>query len=250
MSYTLWNEECLEAMKRIPDGSVDMVMCDLPYGTTQNKWDSVIDLPSLWSAYRRVCKPSAAIVLTAAQPFTSVLVCSNLKDFRYSQVWHKSRPTGFLDAKRKPLTDHEDVLLFSSERVTFNPQMRQGAPSHSGKSSTRKATTNYASFTPADHASNGGIQLPRTVIPVSSLAPNGSVHPTQKPVALMEYLIKTYTHPGDTVLDNCMGSGTTGVACMNLGRRFIGIEKDVEHGYFQIAEKRIAEAAAKQEDWI
>lgn len=241
MSYTLWNEECLEAMKRIPDGSVDMVMCDLPYGTTQNKWDSVIDLPSLWSAYKRVCKPSAAIVLTAAQPFTSVLVCSNLRDFKYTWVWKKSKPTGHLNAKKQPMRNTEDVAVFCSEVPLYLPQ----GTSPTSHTVSRTNRGNYGSCSKTTQQTVTG--YPTTIL---EFATQNGIHPTQKPVALMEYLIKTYTHPGDMVLDNCMGSGTTGVACMNLGRRFIGIEKDVEHGYFQIAEKRISEAAAKQEDWI
>lgn len=251
MSYTLWNEECLEAMKRIPDGSVDMVMCDLPYGTTQNKWDSVIDLPSLWSAYRRVCKPSAAIVLTAAQPFTSVLVCSNLKDFKYTWTWDKvNKFGGHLNAKKQPLRVVEDVCVYYQDQPTYVPQMTKGKP-YTATSKGAK-TANYGSQKDGVVTVNDGNFYPKNLIaiPGDERGSVGRIHPTQKPVALMEYLIKTYTLPGDMVLDNCMGSGTTGVACMNLGRQFTGIEKDTEHGYFGIAKKRIEEAAAKHQQVI
>lgn len=246
MSYTLWNEECLEAMKRIPDGTVDMVMCDLPYGTTQNKWDSVIDLPSMWNAYRRICKPSGAIVLTAAQPFTSVLVCSNLRDFKYDWVWQKPKATGHLNAKKAPMRAHESVLVFGGAKRYF-PQKTASKP-YKGKGGSSKRN-NYGDFRAEREGSPDGTRYPRSVVDFThEVSPS---HPTQKPVALMEYLIKTYTLPGELVLDNCMGSGTTGVACMNLGRRFIGIEKDTEHGYFQIAERRIREATnIEKEDWV
>jgi len=242
MSYTLWNEECLQAMKRIPDGSVDMVMCDLPYGTTQNKWDSVIDLPSLWAAYKRVCKPSAAIVLTAAQPFTSVLVCGNLKDFKYDWTWRKPKGTGHLNAKKQPMRDKEDVLVFYQEQCTYNPQFKTGTPykDKAGKdhTSTTSMTGSYGAYTNY-REDNDGRRYPKQVIEFG-VVERGTLHPTEKPVALMEYLIKTYTNEGELVLDNTMGSGTTGVACGNLGRRFIGIEQDEK--YFTIAQARISAA--------
>lgn len=242
MNYTLWNEECLSAMKRIPDGSVDMVMCDLPYGTTRNKWDSVIDLPSLWKAYRRVCKPSAAIVLTAAQPFTSVLVNSNLADFKYDWCWRKPKGTGHLNAKKQPMRDKEDVLVFYQEQSVYNPQFMAGTPykdkagkNHSAKSSMTGSYGTYTNY----REDNDGRRYPKQVIEFG-VVERGTEHPTQKPVALMEYLIRTYTNEGELVLDNTMGSGTTGVACGNLGRRFIGIEQD--ETYFKIAQKRINES--------
>lgn len=233
MKYELLKGDTLERMKEIPDGSVDMVMCDLPYGTTQNRWDSVIELPSLWAAYRRVCKKNAAIVLTASQPFTSVLGVSNVTSLKYAWVWEKSAATGHLNAKRMPMKIHEDVLVFSEEAHNYYPQdlkphgkvTRRGS---NGDNFGKSGTENFQEWT----------NYPRSILKFSS--DPKPVHPTQKPVALMEYLIKTYTDPGETVLDNTMGSGTTGVACMNTGRNFIGIERD--DNYFAIAEQRIVNA--------
>lgn len=191
-------------MPTIADKSVDLILCDLPYGTTENKWDSIIPLNKLWNEYKRICKGST--VLTAAQPFSSTLVMSNLMDFRYEWVWLKSTKTNFLNAHKQPLRQHEIVLVFGGRE--YYPQ-------------------NYQKYT----------NYPTSLLQVAS--EGKKQHPTQKPVALMEYLIKTYTTSGAVVLDNCMGSGTTGVACKNLGRSFIGIEKDPE--YFQIAQERIGE---------
>lgn len=224
--------DCLELMRTIPSGSVDMVMCDLPYGTTQNKWDSIIPLEPLWMEYRRICK--GAIVLTAAQPFTSVLVCSNLAEFKYQWVWQKEAGTGLLNAKKQPLRDHEDVLVFYKAQPTYNPQFTAGKPyicKKGGETSNYNPSGSVVTI-------NEGTRCPKTV--QFFQRDKSKVHPTQKPVALMEYLIRTYTNEGDTVLDNTMGSGTTGVACANVGRNFIGIERDPE--YFAIAEKRIREA--------
>lgn len=229
--------DCLEEMKKIPDGSVDMVMCDLPYGTTQNKWDSVIDLSRLWTEYKRLC--TGAIVLTAAQPFTSALVMSNLKDFKYQWVWQKEAGTGLLNAKKQPLRDHEDVAVFYSSQPTYNPQMTVGKPYRCKKGSE---TNNYNPSGTVITV-NDGTRCPKTVLQFAR--DRNKLHPTQKPVALMEYLIKTYTNEGMTVLDNCAGSGTTGVACVNTGRNFIGIERD--EAYFKIASDRIYEAEEKRE---
>ena len=247
MTYTLWNEECLSAMKRIPDGSVDMVMCDLPYGTTQNKWDSIIDLSSLWAAYQRVCKKNAAIVLTAAQPFTSVLICSNLKNFKYDWIWQKSRPSGHLNASKQPLREHENICVFYQEQCTFNRQFTTGKPNHvHTRPKVNSGSSNYGAQKGVFTEELTDKKNPRSVIPITVLSPTDVVHPTQKPVALMEYLIKTYTNEGELVLDNTMGSGTTGVACGNLGRRFIGIEQDEK--YFTIAQARVS-AAYPNEDF-
>jgi site-specific DNA-methyltransferase (adenine-specific) len=223
-------------MKAIPDGSVDMVLCDLPYGTTQNKWDCPIELLRLWPEYWRVCKPNAAIVLTAQTPFDKVLGCSQLGHLKYEWVWEKTAATGFLNAKKAPLKAHENVLVFYKKPPTYNPQMTAGH------------VIKRVSVTHTNHSSNYGKQMtrepyesteryPRSVQKFAKDNRLANEHPTQKPVALMEYLIRTYTHEGDTVLDNTMGSGTTGVAAINTGRRFIGIERDPD--YFTIAAERI-----------
>ena len=239
--------DCLEKMSEIQDGSVDMVMCDLPYGTTACKWDSVIPFEPLWAQYRRVCKKNAAIVLTASQPFTSVLIASNLNMFKYCWVWEKTRPGDIFNAKNKPLKSHEDVCIFSEgttangspNKMPYFPQeVGAGGVKTNNPDEQERAFKSKRPSHKVNHVTHGS-NYPRSVIKIPN--PNaGSLHPTQKPVALMEYLIKTYTHPGELVLDNTMGSGTTGVACMNTGRDFIGIERDPE--YFAIAQARILSA--------
>ena len=242
--YELHLGDCLEVMKSIPAGSVDLILCDLPYGTTACKWDSVIPFEPLWDQYKRIAKDNAAIVLTASQPFTSALVMSNPKWFRYQWVWDKKIPSGMSYARFQPMRQHEDVLVFCCGRVPYHPQMtkREKPIKEGGKKKSESAPI-------ANFNSMGGkvydTKNPTTIIQFDKVR-RGSQHPTQKPVALMEYLIRTYTNEGETVLDNCMGSGTTGVACMNTGRRFIGIEMDV--GYFQIARGRIMEAAAANDN--
>lgn len=233
----LMRGDCLDLMASIPDGSVDLILCDLPYGTTQNKWDSVLPLEILWVNYQRICR--GAIVLTAAQPFTGKLVCSNITQFKYAWVWQKSRPTGHMNAKKQPLREHEDILVFYSKQPVYNPQFTTGRPNHvNPKPKTKSASGNYGAQYPVVEAVTNQ-KYPKTVLPFTAISPTEVLHPTQKPVALMEYLIKTYTNEGDTVMDNCMGSGTTGVACVNTGRNFIGIEKDP--GYYKIARRRIRE---------
>lgn len=222
--------DCLEVMKQIPDKSVDAIICDLPYGTTQNKWDSVIPLDLLWDQYKRICK--GAIVLTAQSPFDKILGCSNLKMLKYEWIWKKESGTGFLNAKKAPLKDHENILVFYEKQPTYNPQMRTGFKPYVCKKGGE--TTNYNLSGSVITQSNGD-RYPLTVIEFKR--DKDKIHPTQKPLALMEYLIKTYTNEGDTILDNCMGSGTTGVACKNLNRKFIGIEQDAN--YFEIAKSRI-----------
>ena len=317
MSVTLMNADCLDAMWLIPDGSVDLILCDLPYGTTACKWDSVIPFEPLWAHYWRVLKPNGVVALTASQPFTTSLISSQIERFRYSWVWEKDQGVNFLSAKKHPLKVHEDVCIFyqdlseqkgsapqfdeiraylqserektrlsskelrsllgndmqshyftngvqfcipSSENYAklqttgffsldfselkswydrmsegiepspYFPQMSSGAPYVSGRGSSGEVTGSVEKI----QTVNCGTRYPRSVVKVKR---ETGLHPTQKPVALMEYLIKTYTNEGETVLDNCMGSGTTGVACRNTGRKFIGIERDPE--YFRIAQERI-----------
>ena len=223
--------DCLEKMADIADGSVDMILCDLPYGTTACKWDTIIPFELLWAQYRRVAKRNAAIVLTAGQPFTSKLVASNLDWFKYCWIWEKSRVTGVLNAKHQPLRNYEDVVVFASGKTAYTPQ---GVVACDKLLIDNGKSENYGAkrAEPYRQTQTG---YPRQVLKIAS--EGGTVHPTQKPVALMEYLIRTYTQEGETVLDNCMGSGTTGVACINTGRKFIGIERDEK--YFQIATDRI-----------
>ena len=237
--YQLMMGDCLELMRDIPDGSVDMILCDLPYGTTQNKWDSVIPFDPLWAQYKRVCK--GAIVLTAQPPFDKALGASNLSMLKYEWIWRKTKATGHLNAKRQPMKQHENVLVFYDRQPTYNPQglVRKEALT------IRKGGDNGKNYGKSDKDALQEFEgYPRSVLDIPS--EGKTVHPTQKPVALMEYLIRTYTNEGETVLDNTMGSGTTGVACMNTGRRFIGIERDAK--YFEIAEQRIQAAAKKSED--
>lgn len=238
--YQLILGDCLEKMKDIKPGSVDMVLTDPPYGTTACKWDSVIPLQPMWEQLNRIIKPNGAIVITASQPFTTILISSNLTVFKYCWVWEKSKKTGFLNAKKQPLRTTEDVCVFYKRQSTYNPQMKKVKKrfvSRSGGYS--RDGIGYGDHRPVS-SSNGGLENPFNLVQIKS--EGKPVHPTQKPVALMEYLIKTYTNESDTVLDFTMGSGTTGVACGNLNRKFIGIELD--ETYFEDAKKRIEEAYA------
>jgi len=235
MTWVLYEGDCLEVMPLLPDKSIDMILCDLPYGTTACKWDSIIPFEPLWEQYERVIKDNGAIVLFGMQPFTSALVMSNPKLFKYDLVWDKKNPTGHLNAKIMPLRRHESVLVFGKGRVVYNPQMRQGkkrwkggfSETNRGCYGEHKATRSY-----------NDTYYPTSVIEINNANQKAKEHPTQKPVALFEYLIKTYTNPGDLILDNCAGSGTTGVAAENLGRNSILIEKDPK--YCEIIRKRMA----------
>lgn len=240
--FDLMHGDCLELMKSIPDGSVDAVICDPPYGTTQCKWDSVIDLDLMWAELKRVIKPNGAIVMTASQPFTSVLIMSNLKMFRYSLVWDKvNKYTGALNANRMPLRRHEDICVFYKKLPIYNKQMRKGKP-YKGTALGHGEHTVYGKNAPKRNIGSDGWHNPCSVIEIKGDVKKGhGLHPTQKPVELMEYLIKTYTNENETVLDFTMGSGSTGVACMKTNRKFIGIELD--DNYFDISRKRIEEAA-------
>lgn len=240
---TLIEGECLEVMSELPSASIDMVLCDLPYGTTACKWDAVIPFEPLWAAYRRIAKPNSAIVLTASQPFTTALISSNIRFFKYNWIWDKVRGVGFQIAKFRPMMRTEDVVVFcngTGALGTHNPQMVARDKVKKSKCYSRSDSNPLAY--------NDGKEreythtYPTNVIEVSNASQQHKLHPTQKPVALMEYLIKTYTRPGQVVLDNTMGSGTTGVACVNTGRRLIGIERD--ETYFKVACERIAEADA------
>ena len=241
-TYTLHNADCFDVFPSIPDGSIDLVLTDPPYGTTRCKWDSVIPFEPMWEQLKRVTKKNGAIAMTANEPFTSILVTSNLKEFRYRWVWEKAVPTGHLNANRMPMKWHEDVVIFYSSLPTYNPILREGKGYSVSLSDVHSG--NYGKQRNVGKSENDGSQYkPKDIIgPFKNANGGGKVHPTQKPVALMEYLIKTYTNEGDIVLDFTMGSGTTGVACGNLNRNFIGIEKDTEHGYFQIAEERVSAA--------
>lgn len=252
MPHMLLHGDCLDLMAQIPDGSVDMILCDLPYGTTACKWDTVIPFAPLWAHYKRVIKPNGAIVLFGSQPFTSALGASNLEWLKYGLYWQKSRATGHLNAKRMPMKDIEDCLVFYKEQPTYNPQgllplnkKQKNSASHIARGITSDPTSVVTGgITQAEYLQEF-TNYPRQVL---SFASEGStVHPTQKPVALLEYLVRTYTSEGETVMDNCMGSGTTGVACMNTGRKFIGMEQDAE--CFQIARARI-ESATPIPEWL
>lgn len=225
--------DCLEKLKELPDDSVDSVLTDPPYGTTACKWDTVIPFEPMWEQLKRVTKKNGAIVLFGSQPFTSALVMSNVKMFKYEWVWDKGQGTGFLNAKKQPLRSCETISVFYEEQPTYNPQMRTGFKQYICKQGETKSQ-NYGTQTGAVTVSDGS-RFPLTRI--EFIRDKDKTHPTQKPVALMEYLIKTYTNEGETVLDFTMGSGTTGVACKNLNRNFIGIELDPE--FFNIAEARI-----------
>ena len=224
----LMQGDCLERMKEIPDGSVDLILTDPPFGTTQNKWDSVIPLDMMWNELCRVLKPSGAVVLSAAQPFTSTLILSNIDMFKYQWVWEKSKPTGHLNAKKQPLRKHEDVVVFYRKQCTYNPQGLKDT--HAVVSRTNRG--NYGDCSKTTVQTKTGYPTSILQFPTTT-----GVHPTQKPVELMEYLIKTYTNEGETVLDFTFGSGTTGVAALSCSRKFIGVEMD--ENYFNIAKKRI-----------
>lgn len=227
--------DCLELMKNIPDGSVDMILCDLPYGTTACKWDTVIPFEPLWEQYNRIIKDNGAIVLFGSEPFASQLRLSNLKMYRYDWIWEKAKATLFTQCKKRPLSANENILVFYKKQPIYNPQMSEGMPYKARKNIKQSEEWGFGNV----RNDNNGMRYPRTVIKFKSGDRDGRLHPTQKPVSLLEYLVKTYTNEGDLVLDNCMGSGSTGVACVNTGRQFIGIELDP--GYFEIAEKRISE---------
>ena len=239
---TIYNEDCLVGMKRIPDKSVDMILCDLPYGVTKNKWDSVIPLDELWKHYKRIIKENGAIVLFGQGLFTARLMFSNEKWYRYNLIWEKDRPSGFLNAKRMPLRSHEDIVVFYKKLPTYNPQFWEGEPLHGMGSKFREGqleNNNYGKFdshkNPSAKHEGDTKKYPRSVLSFKKEHP--PIHPTQKSVELVEWLVKTYSNEGDTVLDNCMGSGTTAIACLNTDREYIGFELD--EAYHKLSLERI-----------
>lgn len=245
---TLFEGDCLEVLERFPTASIDMVLCDLPYGTTQNKWDSVVDLKKLWEAYHRVVKPNGAIVLTSQGVFTAKLILSNENFFKYKIVWEKSKPTNFLNAKKQPLRKHEDVCVFYRKQPIYRPQMGEGVAYDKGVRKDQLSGS-YGDFKPR-HVKSSGERYPIDVIYFKTAESEGTVwHPTQKPVELARYLIRTYTNPGDVVLDNCFGSGSFLVAAALEGRDFCGIEKNEDvHlfkkdaiDYLEVAYQRLVE---------
>lgn len=242
----LWNGDCLQLMKNVPDRSVDMILCDLPYGTTACKWDTVIPFEPLWEQYKRIIKDNGAIVLFGSEPFTSTLICSNIQWFKYDIVWDKVNCSSGILAKKRPLKSHENILVFYKNQPTYNPQMTRGTKWHRCGKNEIKVASIYGNGKTAQRKSGSDetdLKYPKSILTVSNADNTKRLHPTQKPVALLEWLVKTYTNRGETVLDNTMGSGSTGVACVNTGRRFIGMELNKE--YFEIAKKRIEQCAGR-----
>ncbi|WP_430606424.1 site-specific DNA-methyltransferase (adenine-specific) [Enterococcus sp. AZ170] len=224
----IYNMDCLVGMQQLPDKSIDMILCDLPYGTTQNKWDSIIPLEQLWQQYERIIKDNGAIVLTSQAPFDKVLAASNLKLLRYEWIWEKTSATGHLNANKMPMKAHENVLVFYKKLPVYNPQMLPGKP-YVNKSG-RTTSKNYGKFDSSFPTENlTGERYPRSVLTFKKDVQKPKIHPTQKPVALFEYLIKTYTNEGDLVFDGCSGSGTTAVAAINTNRKFLCMEKEKEY---------------------
>jgi DNA modification methylase len=229
--------DCLEGMKYIEDKSIDMILCDLPYGTTKCKWDSIIDLEELWKQYNRIIKDNGAIVLTSDEPFTTILIHSNLKMFRYKWIWDKVKPNGFLNAKKMPLKRYEEICVFYKALPTYNPKMEKGKMRNK-KAYNKNAGSGemvYGKFENLDNWSDE--KYPTNIIEISNASQKDKFHPTQKPVQLFEYLIKTYTNEGDIVLDNCIGSGTTAIASINTNRKYIGFELEKE--YYEASLERI-----------
>ena len=235
---TFVNADCFDVFPFIEDKSIDAIICDLPYGTTQNKWDSILPLEKLWEQYKRILKPRGVVILTGSEPFTSLLITSNLKDFKYNWIWKKSKATGFFDAKKRPLNDYETISVFYSKLPTYNPQMTVAEKNYKRGFVKRKKSDCYGEekdFVQIDI----GLRYPKRIIEIGNADTRDIEHSTQKPIELMEYLVKTYTNEGDIVLDNCMGSGTTNIACIKLNRKSIGIEKEKQ--YYDVAVRRASE---------
>lgn len=255
----MYNEDCLQGMKRIPDGSVDAIICDLPYGTTKCKWDTIIPFEPLWEQYNRVIKKHGAIVLFGAEPFTAFLITSNLSKFREKLTWQKHKPSNIGNAKYMHLKYSEDIVVFSDGKCVYNPQMqprlsdrvRQAQKGNSKQWRTNRKNSSEVSFATSYearswHTFDADLKYPGNVITIPAVVSNSHEkvsHPTQKPVALLEYLVKTYTNEGETVLDNCFGSGTTAIACINTNRKFIGFELDKE--YYELGINRLKKALSE-----
>ena len=245
LENNIYQGDCLELLKGIPDGTVDCVITDPPYGTTENKWDKKVDLVALWKELYRVAKPNTAFLFNSQMPFTVDLVNSNRKDFRYEWIWEKNQGTGFLNANKMPLKCHEQIMVFYRKLPTYNPQKWQGKPLSLRYSEIISSNYNHKKTVP--YSNPTGLRYPTDIIKCNydknrynSTIKNKTLHPTQKPVALIEYLIKTYTNPGELVLDCFLGSGTTAVAAINTGRKYIGFE--LEEEYIEMAKKRIEDA--------
>lgn len=241
----LYRGDCLEIMKELPEKSIDMVLCDLPYGTTNCRWDTIIPFEELWQQYKRIVKDNGAIVLFGSQPFTSCLVASNLQMFKYEWIWEKTTATGHLNAKKMPMKAHENILVFYKKQPTYNPQKTEGhkpVNTYTKYIATQNAGEIYGKAGKEVKGGGNTDRYPRSIQVFASDKQKNHLHPTQKPIELCRYLIRTYSNEGDVILDNCMGSGTTGAAAVLEGREFVGIEKD--ESIFQIAKDRIESMAA------
>ena len=233
----LWHGDCLELMKDIADKSIDMILCDLPYGTTACKWDTVIPFEPLWEQYNRIIKDNGAICLFGSEPFSSKLRISNIKNYKYDWIWKKTKATGFLNSKRMPMKDYENIIIFYKKQTLYNPQGIILGNFNTDRKAKHINKENTIYGKEKQFGSSNMSNFPKQIIEFANPSGKGHLHPTQKPVELLEYLIKTYTNENEVILDNCMGSGSTGVACKNLNRKFIGIELD--DTYFEIAKERI-----------
>lgn len=239
--------DCIKLMNEIEDTSIDLILCDLPFQKTKNKWDKIIPFDKLWKNYKRIIKENGAIILFCQGSFYIDLVNSNREDFRYDLVWDKNMTTGFLNCNRQPLRKHEQIAVFYKKQPTYNPIFSEGKPLH-GKGKNYKTSNiknnNYGEFNMLDDYRKGNTQkYPTSIITIQKVHPSKTIHPTEKPVELMKYLIETYTKPGETILDNCMGSGTVGIACLNSNRNFIGIE--INEDYYNLASDRIYQEILK-----
>ena len=245
MNYKLYQGDCLELMKNIEDKSINCIICDLPYGvTSKNKWDTIIPYEPLWKEYKRIIKDNGPIILFGQDKFTAKTMLSNEKMHRYNLIWNKVLTSGFLNAGRMPLREHEDIMIFYKKLPTYNPQFTEGKPLHGMGEKFKKVKNNNNNYNDFNSCNNPSAnregdtkKYPKSILTFPRPASSKMLHPTEKPVELLEYLIKTYSNENDVILDNCMGSGSTGVACLNTNRRFIGIELDEK--YFNIAKDRL-----------